>query len=62
MFAGLVGAIAWNLITWYFGLPSSCSHALIGGLVGSMVVAAGFHSVDGGGLIGNLIVPALAAP
>ncbi len=62
VFAGLVGAIAWNLITWSFGLPSSSSHALIGGLVGSTAVAAGFHSVDGGGLIGNLIVPALAAP
>src|ERR687894_3308582 len=36
VFAGLVGAIAWNLATWYFGLPSSSSHALIGGVVGSM--------------------------
>jgi PiT family inorganic phosphate transporter len=62
VFAGLVGAITWNIITWYFGLPSSSSHALIGGLVGSTAVAAGFHAVDGGGLLGNLIVPALAAP
>jgi PiT family inorganic phosphate transporter len=62
VFAGLVGAIAWNIITWYFGLPSSSSHALIGGLVGSTAVAAGLHAVDGGGLLGNLIVPALAAP
>ena len=37
--AGLIGAIAWNLITWYFGLPSSSSHALIGGLVGAALVA-----------------------
>ena len=37
--AGLIGAIAWNLITWYFGLPSSSSHALIGGLVGAAVAA-----------------------
>ncbi len=41
VFAGLVGAIAWNLITWYFGLPSSSSHALIGGVVGAAFVAAG---------------------
>src|SRR6059058_2349678 len=42
VFAGLIGAIAWNLITWYYGLPSSSSHALIGGLVGSVIVSAGF--------------------
>ena len=41
VFAGLVGAIAWNLITWYFGLPSSSSHALIGGMVGAVFVAEG---------------------
>ena len=41
IFAGLVGAIAWNLITWYFGLPSSSSHALIGGIVGAVLVASG---------------------
>src|SRR3954469_1948247 len=41
VFAGLIGAIAWNLATWYFGLPSSSSHALIGGIVGSAFVAAG---------------------
>ena len=62
VFAGLVGAIAWNIITWYFGLPSSSSHALIGGLVGSVAAAAGFHAVDGSGLLGDLIVPAIAAP
>ena len=45
IFAGLVGAIAWNLLTWYFGLPSSSSHALIGGVVGATVVAAGRKSV-----------------
>jgi inorganic phosphate transporter, PiT family len=62
VFAGLVGAIAWNIITWYFGLPSSSSHALIGGLVGSVAASAGVHAVDGDGLVGNLIVPAVAAP
>ena len=41
IFAGLVGAIAWNLTTWYFGLPSSSSHALIGGIVGAVLVAEG---------------------
>src|SRR6476619_4893016 len=49
VFAGLVGAIAWNLATWYFGLPSSSSHALIGGLVGSALVAAGTGAIDGRG-------------
>ncbi len=62
VFAGLIGAIAWNLVTWYFGLPSSSSHALIGGLVGSMLVAHGFGAVNGDGLLGKLIVPALIAP
>jgi inorganic phosphate transporter, PiT family len=62
VFAALVGAIAWNIITWYFGLPSSSSHALIGGLVGAVAAAAGSGAVDGGGLVGNLIVPAIAAP
>ena len=45
IFAGLVGAIAWNLITWYFGLPSSSSHALIGGIVGATFVAAGASAI-----------------
>jgi inorganic phosphate transporter, PiT family len=62
IFAGLVGAIAWNLITWYFGLPSSSSHALIGGLVGSVVASQGWQAVNGGGLVSQLIVPAIVAP
>jgi inorganic phosphate transporter, PiT family len=62
VFAGLVGAIGWNLITWYYGLPSSSSHALIGGLVGSVAAADGFAAVNGGGLVGSLIVPAIIAP
>ena len=44
--AGLVGAITWNLITWYLGLPSSSSHALIGGMIGSAVAAAGWDVVQ----------------
>jgi len=62
VFAGLVGAIAWNLITWYIGLPSSSSHALIGGVVGAMIAANGTGPVIGEGLLGKVIVPALVAP
>ena len=62
VFAGLIGAIAWNLVTWYFGLPSSSSHALIGGVVGSAVAAVGFDAVIADGLVGKVLVPALVAP
>jgi PiT family inorganic phosphate transporter len=62
VFAGLVGAIAWNLITWALGLPSSSSHALVGGLVGSVIAAEGTSAVNGAGLLGKLIVPAIVAP
>jgi PiT family inorganic phosphate transporter len=62
VFAGLIGAIAWNLITWYLGLPSSSSHALIGGVVGAMIAAVGFGAVDGESLVGNVFVPAVVAP
>jgi PiT family inorganic phosphate transporter len=62
VFAGLVGAIAWNLITWFMGLPSSSSHALIGGLVGSAFVASGADAVIGEGLLGKVLIPAAVAP
>jgi PiT family inorganic phosphate transporter len=62
IFAGLVGAICWNLITWYFGLPSSSSHALIGGVVGATLVAAGADAVFGDGILGKVLIPALIAP
>jgi PiT family inorganic phosphate transporter len=62
IFAGLVGAIAWNLITWYFGLPSSSSHALIGGVVGSALVAQGAGAIKGDGLLEKVVVPAVIAP
>jgi PiT family inorganic phosphate transporter len=62
VFAGLIGAITWNLITWYFGLPSSSSHALIGGVVGATLVAAGTDAVNGDGLVSKVFVPALIAP
>jgi inorganic phosphate transporter, PiT family len=60
--AGLVGAITWNLITWYLGLPSSSSHALIGGMVGSAVAAEGFDVVKWDGLREKVLVPSLVAP
>jgi inorganic phosphate transporter, PiT family len=63
VFGGLVGAIAWNLITWYFGLPSSSSHALIGGMVGAVFVAEGHENVFfQEGILGNVVIPALVAP
>jgi PiT family inorganic phosphate transporter len=63
VFGGLVGAIAWNLITWYFGLPSSSSHALIGGMVGSVFVAEGHEAVFfQEGILGKVMIPALVAP
>jgi inorganic phosphate transporter, PiT family len=62
VFAGLIGAIAWNLITWYFGLPSSSSHALIGGVVGSALVAGGLDAVLSDGVIGKVLIPAVVAP
>jgi len=62
VFAGLIGAIAWNLITWSFGLPSSSSHALIGGVVGSAVAAVGPDAVLADGLVGKVLIPAVVAP
>src|SRR5262249_19070523 len=59
---GLVGAIAWNLWTWRLGLPSSSSHALIGGLVGATLAAGGADAVIGSGLLDNVLIPALLAP
>jgi inorganic phosphate transporter, PiT family len=60
--AGLVGAIGWNLATWHLGLPSSSSHALIGGVAGAALVGAGPDAVLFGGLRDNVVVPALVAP
>ena len=58
--AGLVGAITWNLITWYFGLPSSSSHALIGGLVGSALTAGVF--VNWATVIEKVVIPMVLSP
>jgi PiT family inorganic phosphate transporter len=62
VFAGLIGAIAWNLATWWLGLPSSSSHALIGGVVGAAFVADGPEAVFGDGLVEKVLVPGLVAP
>ncbi len=63
VFAGLVGAIAWNLITWWFGLPSSSSHALIGGIVGAVLVAEGPSAIFfEEGILGKVMIPAVVAP
>jgi PiT family inorganic phosphate transporter len=60
VFAGVFGAIVWNLITWYFGLPSSSSHALIGGLVGATLAASG--TVLWRGILGDVILPMILSP
>lgn len=62
VFAGLLGAISWNLVTWYLGLPSSSSHALIGGVVGATLVAAGTGAVKGHAILSKVLLPAVVAP
>src|ERR671932_1691278 len=60
--AALVGAIAWNLFTWRLGLPSSSSHALVGGLVGAALAAHGSKAVDWGGIWEKVAIPGLVSP
>lgn len=62
IFAALVGAILWNLLTWLLGLPSSSSHALFGGLIGAAVMSAGWSSVNGSTVVTKVLIPAVAAP
>ncbi|WP_336993030.1 inorganic phosphate transporter [Leucobacter sp. VD1] len=62
IFAGLIGAIVWNLLTWLYGLPSSSSHALFGGLIGAAIIGAGISSVNGGVFLSKILIPMLAAP
>ena len=62
VFAGLVGGIIWNLLTWLLGIPSSSSHALIGGIVGAMIAAVGGHGVIWKGLVSTVLIPAMMAP
>ena len=62
VFCGLVGGILWNLLTWLFGLPSSSSHALFGGLVGAALISLGTGGVVWGGVVGKVMIPAFLAP
>ncbi|MFD5908890.1 anion permease [Streptomyces massasporeus] len=62
IFAGLVGAILWNLLTWLVGLPSSSSHALFGGLIGAVWVGAGSQGVNFEKVVEKVLVPAVASP
>jgi phosphate/sulfate permease len=61
VFAGLVGGIVWNLLTWLLGIPSSSSHALIGGIVGATIAAVGAHGVIWKGLVSHVLIPAVVA-
>jgi PiT family inorganic phosphate transporter len=60
--AALLGAIVWNLVTWYFGLPSSSTHALIGGLVGAALVQSGSNGVQWRGIWEKVLLPGLVSP
>jgi inorganic phosphate transporter, PiT family len=62
IFAGLIGGILWNLFTWLFGIPSSSSHALFGGLIGAGIAAIGTKGVNWTGISQKVIIPAVAAP
>jgi PiT family inorganic phosphate transporter len=60
--AALFGAIAWNLLTWWLGLPSSSSHALFGGLIGAALVQSGAEGVEWHGVVHKILIPAVIAP
>ena len=60
--AGLAGGITWNLVTWLFGIPSSSSHALIGGVIGSTIAASGGSAVLWHGLVSKVVLPAVLSP
>jgi inorganic phosphate transporter, PiT family len=62
IFAGLIGAITWNMLTWLLGLPSSSSHALFGGLIGATIVGVGVVAIDFGVVMSKVILPAFIAP
>ncbi|HEY4269348.1 MAG TPA: inorganic phosphate transporter [Galbitalea sp.] len=62
IFAGLVGAVLWNLGTWWLGLPSSSTHALFGGLIGAAIIGSGFSAVNLAGVLSKIVVPALLSP
>jgi len=60
--SALVGAVVWNFATWYFGIPSSSSHALFGGLIGAMIAAAGLDGVIWSGVVEKIIIPMVGSP
>lgn len=60
--AGLIGAIAWNLFTWYYGMPSSSSHALIGGVAGAVLAAEGLSALNLEGLWKQIFLPLIVSP
>jgi PiT family inorganic phosphate transporter len=60
--AALIGGITWNLITWRLGIPSSSSHALIGGLIGAAIASTGVGSLNGPGIFDKVLVPLVASP
>jgi len=60
--AALIGAVAWNFTTWYFGIPSSSSHALFGGLIGAMIAAVGVSGVEWAGVVDKIILPMVGSP
>jgi len=62
VFAGLVGAILWNLFTWLLGLPSSSSHAMFGGLIGAVIMSSGLAGIHAGVIVSKILLPALVAP
>jgi PiT family inorganic phosphate transporter len=62
VFAAVFGAVAWNLITWYFGIPSSSSHALVGGLVGAALVEGGSEMVQWDQLVTKVVLPMISSP
>ena len=62
IFAGLVGAVLWNFATWYLGLPSSSTHALLGGLIGAAILGAGIGAIDFGVVLSKVVIPAVLSP
>jgi inorganic phosphate transporter, PiT family len=62
VFAGLIGAVLWNLVTWYLGLPSSSSHALFGGLIGATWVAGGRGAINFDAVLNKIVLPAVLSP
>jgi PiT family inorganic phosphate transporter len=62
MFGGLVGAIAWNLLTWWWALPSSSSHCLVGGVAGAVIATTGLDAVKWDGIVEKVLIPTVIAP